>query len=153
MPYSFTRNSTVLNIELFGQIDLSITNQIKIEFDGIISKDFTSVLLSAKNLEYIDSSGVASLLMIKRRCDQIDCQFTICEISEVGYRVIELAKLNTLLPIKKVISREKTIKKEEFKFSEDFFNGEGILNTQKKNDQDPSEIDFDDSDFKPGSFL
>jgi len=153
MPYSLTRNSNVLEIELFGQVDLSITNQIKTEFDDVISKDFIRVVLSAKNLEYIDSSGVAAMLMIKRRCDQLGCQFTICDISEVGYRVIELAKLNTLLPIEKVISQEKSINKEVFEFSEDIFNDEKALNVQKKNGQDSSEIDLDGSDFKPGSFL
>jgi len=156
MGYSFLRNSNVLNIEFFDSIDLSSSNQIKSEFDGIISKDFAQVILSAKNLKYIDSSGVATLLMIKRRCSQLDCELTISDISEAGYRVIELAKLTSLLPIKKVIEHDGKSDKKTFEFSYSFLSTDGAQSTQDAkvlNSQADSETNLDSLNLKPGSFL
>ena len=153
MSYSFIRNGNILNIEFSGQIDLSITNIIKSEFEEIISKDFINVMLSAKNLEYIDSSGVATLLMIKRRCGQLGCELVISDISEAGYRVIELAKLNGLLPIEKVVPQEELIKKDGFEFSESIFNVDKIVDLKNTKSQDVSENSPNLPNFKPGSFL
>ncbi|QWE25214.1 STAS domain-containing protein [Polynucleobacter sp. AP-Elch-400A-B2] len=156
MAHSFIRNGSVLNIEFFDTIDLSSSNQIKSEFDNVISKDFVKVFLSAKNLKYIDSSGVAALLMIKRRCSQLECEFTISDISEVGYRVIELAKLTSLLPVKKVIEQDGESDKKTFEFSDSFLNSASVKSIQDTNDssnQGDSETSLDSLNFKPGSFL
>jgi anti-anti-sigma factor len=153
MGHSFARNGNVLAIEFFDSIDLSSSNQIKSEFEEIISKDFAQVLLSAKNLKYIDSSGVATLLMIKRRCDQLGCKFSISEISEAGFRVIELAKLNSLLPIKKVIGQDHSLDKKTFEFSDDFLNAQNAKDTKDAKDLIDSEMNLDSLNFKPGSFL
>jgi anti-anti-sigma factor len=150
MTHSLTRSSNRLDIEFSGDIDLSTTNLIKAEFDEIVSKDFVTVSLSAKDVSYIDSSGVATLLMIKRRCAQLGCEFLITDISYAGFRVIELAKLDGLLPIRKVMPQEKPENKEEFIFSESMFDVDKTLGSKP---QDETFGELDSSDFKPGSFL
>lgn len=153
MGYSFTRNGNNINIEFFDAIDLSSTNLIKSEFEEIFSKDYAHVVLSAKKLKYIDSSGVATLLMIKRRCGQFGCEFTISDISEAGYRVIELAKLNNLLPISNIISEGKEASKDPFEFSESIFNEQKTVDKNIPKSQNPTENSLDSPEFKPGSFL
>jgi anti-anti-sigma factor len=156
MGHSFIRNGSLLNIELFDSIDLSSSNLIKSEFDEIISKDIAQVSLSAKNLSYIDSSGVATLLMIKRRCSQLDCKFIISDISVAGYRVIELAKLSSLLPIEKVLDEDSGLVKKTFEFNDSFFNNQTTQSAQvivDSKEESASEANFDSFNFKPGSFL
>ncbi|QWD95953.1 STAS domain-containing protein [Polynucleobacter sp. MG-6-Vaara-E2] len=156
MGYSFTRNVNVLSVEFFDAIDLSNANLIQCEFDEVISKDFIQVFLSAKNLKYIDSSGVATLLMMKRRCGQLGCEFIITDISAAGYRVIELAKLTDLLPIKKVVDEDSGAPKKTIEFNDSFFTNQSIQGVQVLDDsmeQSASEADLDSLNFKPGSFL
>jgi anti-anti-sigma factor len=150
MTHSLTRSANKLDIEFSGDIDLSTTSLIKAEFDEIVSKDFVTVSLSAKDVSYIDSSGVATLLMIKRRCAQLGCEFLITDISYAGFRVIELAKLDGLLPIKKVMPQEKPENNQEFIFSESIFDVDKTLDSKP---QDETFGELDSPDFKPGSFL
>jgi anti-anti-sigma factor len=156
MGYSFIRSGSVLNIEFFDSIDLSISNQIKSEFEDIISKDFVQVFLSAKNLKYIDSSGVATLLMINRRCNQLGCKLAIIDISQAGYRVIELARLTNLLPIKKVNEQDTMFDKKPFEFSDDFLASSFMSELNGAHDsenQSDVEENLDSLKLKPGSFL
>jgi hypothetical protein len=91
--------------------------------------------------------------MIKRRCGQFGCEFTISDISEAGYRVIELAKLNNLLPISNIISEGKETSKDPFEFSESIFNEQKTVDKNTPKSQNPTENSLDSPEFKPGSFL
>lgn len=150
MGHLFNKVNDQLEIQLFGQIDLSSTQSIKAEFDGLISGDISKVIIEAKELEYIDSSGVAVLLAIKRRCAQVGSAVSIKEISQAGFRVIELAKLESLLPIEKISKKDHLAVESTFNFPA------GFMHANQDESKDPINQMADNPDlpdFKPGSFL
>ena len=85
---------------LGGPFDLSESHNFKSNFEQLINTDFKSVSVDMSFVEYIDSSGVASILFIKKTCDRLNINFAIEAISYSAFRVLELAKLNIVLNIK-----------------------------------------------------
>ena len=150
MGHSFNRVNNQLDIELFDQVDLSSSQVIKAQFDDLISGDMASVSIHAKNLKYIDSSGVAVLLAIKRRCAQLGASMKISEISQEGFRVLQLAKLEALLPIEQITDVAHSAVKENFDFPADFMQPRAS-DTQVPDDSAGHASDL--NDLTPGSFL
>ena len=55
-------------------------------------------------MTYIDSSGVAVLLMARQFCAQQNIQLSLPSISSAVHRVLEIAKLDQILPIGQIVS-------------------------------------------------
>jgi anti-sigma B factor antagonist len=97
MSYKLENSGKIIQVTLFETLDLSSTNNFKEEFDRVMSSDITSVLINASSLDYIDSSGVASLLFIRKICQRFGCKLVFQSVSDVVLRVIELANLHVVL--------------------------------------------------------
>lgn len=91
-------------LTLSGDVDLQTTADLKTEISelsGIKSLDIT-----AASVGYIDSSGVAVLLMTRQHCMASNIELSLSVISEPVFRVLEIAKLDQLLPIGEVVQIE-----------------------------------------------
>jgi hypothetical protein len=66
-----------------------------------MSSDITSVHINASGLDYIDSSGVASLLFMNKLCTRFNANFAFDQVSASAYRVITLANLDSVLGLPK----------------------------------------------------
>jgi len=104
MAYSLKLDGRVINITLNGSVDLSITTALKEEIEQVMSSDITSVRVNASSLDYIDSSGVASLLFIKKLCSRFSACLIVESISPPAARVIQLANLDSVFDFPKVAS-------------------------------------------------
>jgi anti-sigma B factor antagonist len=91
-----------------GSVDLSESSQIKDNFEKLMSPDIIEVALDASQIQYIDSSGVASILYINKICSSSGKKFIVKSISESAARVIRLAKLDSILGISAGIVRANT---------------------------------------------
>ena len=85
---------------LKGSIDLSESQSLKTSFEQLISSELVAVSLDMSEVNYIDSSGVAALLFIKKTTDRLNINLEIGFISNSVFRVLELARLDKLLKIK-----------------------------------------------------
>ena len=99
MAFQFKRDrSQNLELVLAGDIDLEVTPDIKTQLVSQLD-DANSLTINGKSISYLDSSGVSILVISMQTCKQRQLQFTISEISEEAFRVLELAKLDKILPI------------------------------------------------------
>ena len=99
MSFSIEHNGQSLHVIMHGAVNLSESSQIKDNFEKLMSPETAEVTLDASQVEYIDSSGVASLLYMNKQCAKIGAIFNIKSISEPAARVINLAKLDSILGI------------------------------------------------------
>jgi anti-anti-sigma factor len=101
MSYSFVRKDKSIHLRLSDSVDLSQTQLLKNEFEELMSQDLGAVVVDAEGLTYIDSSGIAALLYLRKSCARYNARFIVEFISEAGYRVAQLAKLEGLLGLPK----------------------------------------------------
>lgn len=99
MPFEIKAIDRSLHVNLQGSVDLSLTNSLKTEFEQLMSSDIQVVRVDAGSLDYIDSSGVAALLFMKKLCTRFNAKFAVTHISEAAFRVVSLAKLDAMLGV------------------------------------------------------
>ena len=93
-------------IVLSGDVDLQTTADLKAEIQGI--SDVTRLEIEAANVSYIDSSGVAVLLLARQHCAQNNITLSMPAVSEAVNRVLQIAKLDAMLPIGEVVGAADT---------------------------------------------
>ena len=89
-------------IVLSGDVDLQTTADLKSEIQNIT--DATRLEIEAGDVTYIDSSGVAVLLLARQHCAQNNIALSLPTISDAVFRVLQIAKLDVMLPIGQVVN-------------------------------------------------
>lgn len=102
--FSIHVSARVISVNLNSSLELASTSALKEEFEQVMSSDITSVRVNASGLEYIDSSGVASLLFMRKLCMRFNANLIIESISPAAARVIQLANLDVMLGLPKAVS-------------------------------------------------
>ena len=87
---------------LSGDVDLQTTSDLKTEITKITG--VTNLEIDASAVTYIDSSGVAVLLMARQYCAQQNIAISLPSVSAAVHRVLEIAKLDKILPIGQIVS-------------------------------------------------
>ena len=87
---------------LSGDVDLQTTSDLKTEITKI--SGVTTLEIDASAVTYIDSSGVAVLLMARQFCAQQNIAISLPAVSAAVHRVLEIAKLDKILPIGQIVS-------------------------------------------------
>ena len=93
-------------IVLSGDVDLQTTADLKAGIQGI--SDVTRLEIEAADVSYIDSSGVAVLLLARQHCAQNNIILSMPAVSEAVNRVLQIAKLDAMLPIGEVVATADT---------------------------------------------
>lgn len=93
-------------VVLSGDVDLQTTADLKGEIQNITG--VTRLEIDAANVTYIDSSGIAVLLLARQHCTQNNIALSLPTISDAVNRVLQIAKLDTMLPIGQVVNSEDT---------------------------------------------
>lgn len=113
MAHSVNINQDTATLTLSGEIDLQVSGDIKSEIERL--SDVTRLDIDASEVSYIDSSGVAVLILARQFCAQNNMTLELPSISEAVHRVLQIAKLDVMLPIGKVVSAPQA---EEFSFGD-----------------------------------
>lgn len=87
---------------LSGDVDLQTTSDLKTEITKVAG--VTQLEIDASAVTYIDSSGVAVLLMARQFCAQQNITLSLPAVSAAVHRVLEIAKLDKILPIGQIVS-------------------------------------------------
>lgn len=93
-------------VVLSGDVDLQTTADLKGEIQNITG--VTRLEIDAANVTYIDSSGIAVLLLARQHCTQNNIALSLPTISDAVNRVLQIAKLDTMLPIGQVVNSADT---------------------------------------------
>ena len=100
MAFQFKRDrGDNITLILAGDIDLEVTPEIKTQLSSQL-EDANSLTIDASNISYLDSSGVSILVIAMQNSKQKQIVFSISNISDEAMRVLQLAKLEKILPIK-----------------------------------------------------
>ena len=100
MAFQFKRDrGDNITLILAGDIDLEVTPEIKTQLSSQL-EDAASLTIDASNISYLDSSGVSILVIAMQNSKQKQIVFSISNISDEAMRVLQLAKLEKILPIK-----------------------------------------------------
>ena len=102
MPFEIKIAENTARLELSGDIDLQISGDIKSEIERL--SDVGRLEIDASEVSYIDSSGVAVLILARQFCAQHNMVLALPSISEAVHRVLQIAKLDVMLPIGDVVS-------------------------------------------------
>jgi len=93
-------------VVLSGDVDLQTTADLKGEIQNITG--VTRLEIDAANVTYIDSSGIAVLLLARQHCAQNNIALSLPTISDAVNRVLQIARLDTMLPIGQVVTSADT---------------------------------------------
>lgn len=102
------------------RLDSFISPELKAELVMLVNKGENKIILDLKDCVYSDSSGLSSILVGNRLCEDSQGTFVICNLSEGVEKLVRLAMLDTILNIasdqeeaKKMVLQPKTIDKGE----------------------------------------
>ena len=86
-------------INVFGEIDLNNSNELRSKLNDELNSG-KSLKLNLAEVTYIDSSGVSCLVEATQISKKNNTEFSIIDLSESVKKVLELAYLDKILPIK-----------------------------------------------------
>ena len=95
-PVSKYLNYSVMN--LTGEIDLNESPNVRKQILNLIKKN-TNLLIDLSGVEYIDSSGVASLVEGLQTSRTMKLNFALVGVSDSALQVLQLARLDTVFTI------------------------------------------------------
>lgn len=131
--FDLTINGEAGLLQLSGEVDLQSTSELRNEINKLAG--LTRLEIRAGDVSYIDSSGVAILLLARKICSERNIYLTISVVSQAVFRVLEIARLNSLLPIGDVLENpvnEKADEKASGKADEMFTAGFAALDAMAK---------------------
>ena len=82
-----------------GEIDINTSPQFKKIFDKLIGAKKEKIVLNFKNVSYIDSSGLATLVEILKGLRSYGGKFKLSNLSTKVKNLFEITKLDTLFDI------------------------------------------------------
>jgi anti-sigma B factor antagonist len=82
-----------------GDIDINSSPEIKKNFDPVIRGKKTKVLVSLKDVNYVDSSGLATLVEILKKLKGHGGKMKLSNLSAKVMGLFEITKLNKLFDI------------------------------------------------------
>ena len=106
MAFDVRQSGEHAKVVLSGDVDLQTTADLKSEIQNI--SGVTRLEIDAANVTYIDSSGIAVLLLARQHCTQNNIALSLPTISHAVNRVLQIAKLDTMLPIGQVVNSADT---------------------------------------------
>ncbi len=99
--YNIKTQGDMAIVTLSGDVDLQTTAELKSEISRIQSINRLDIISS--DVRYIDSSGIAVLLMARQHCISNRIELSLSSMSMPVFRVLQIAKLDKLLPIGDVV--------------------------------------------------
>ena len=82
-----------------GEIDINTSPQIKKEFDKLTASKRKNILISFKNVAYIDSSGLATLVELLKNIRNYGGKLKLSNLSHKIKSLFEITKLEKLFDI------------------------------------------------------
>jgi len=105
MSNTVEMNGQTAQITLTGSVDINTTGELRNAIQAVPTSA-TAFVINASDVSYIDSSGVAVMLLAKQVAERSSASFTITAVSPMVMKVLELAKLDQVFKIQSVVGGE-----------------------------------------------
>ena len=86
-------------VSVAGDLDLYCASQLKVSVTGIWEKRRDAIVLDLGRLDYLDSSGIGTIIKLYSEARNRGVGFSLAEVPPPVHKVMELTKLIGFLPI------------------------------------------------------
>ena len=98
MRIDISQRNGLTVLSLVGQVDLSSSPQARQAILASLERG-KGVQVDLSAVEYIDSSGLASLIEGYQKARRLQLDFALVNVSAVALKVLQLARLDRVFPI------------------------------------------------------
>jgi len=99
MEINVTEQPNHTEVELKGDVDLYSSPQIRNQFSKLLENDKPLILINFAGVDYIDSSGLATLIELLQKLKKSEGRLFLYHVSETVRSVFQLAKLDEFFKI------------------------------------------------------
>lgn len=91
-----------------GRLDITTAWQFRLKLQECISSDRPHVVINLKDVSFVDSSGLTSLVAGMRDADKVNGSFRLCNVHSEAQLVLEVTMMDSVFEI--VPSEEDALK-------------------------------------------
>lgn len=88
-----------LILSLFGELDVYSTPKFKEEVKSAYEENKLNIILDCKNLEYMDSTGLGSLIYLLKIVNEDNKKISIKNLSKQILKLFKITKLDEIFEI------------------------------------------------------
>lgn len=89
----------VMVIKLSGDINMTNSNELRERFLALLKKGQVKVLMDFEKVDFIDSSGIATLIEMFRNLQKVGGRIYLCQVNKKIVSILEITKVNKLFPM------------------------------------------------------
>jgi anti-sigma B factor antagonist len=98
LDFETTRNGTIAVIAATGELDLSGAAALEAEIESLTADpDLGTVVLDLSGLEFMDSSGLRTIVLADMRAREAGRRFVLVRGPETVHRVFEITRMSDRL--------------------------------------------------------
>ena len=86
-------------VTLKGRIDIKTSSEFNTTLEGYLEANFTPFILNCRDLEYINSSGLTSIIHLSQMLESFHLKLALCELQPQVKEVIDIAAMETYFNI------------------------------------------------------
>ena len=86
-------------VALSGEVDINTSPEVRKVFDQLLEAESKKILLNFAQVDYIDSSGLATLVEMLQRLKRFGGMMRLADLSEKVKGLFEITKLDKLFNI------------------------------------------------------
>ena len=90
---------TIMVLSPAGRLDITTAWQFRLKLQECISKHSPHIVVNLSQVNFIDSSGLTSLLAGMREADKVKGSFRICNVHPEAKLVFEVTMMDTVFEI------------------------------------------------------
>ncbi len=94
MRISTQNYSTVTVIDLQGEVDGDLADQLKNTITEIVSQRRMGIILNMSDVSFIDSQGLELLLWVRDYCRRNKIQLRLAALDENNEKILEITRLD-----------------------------------------------------------
>ncbi len=98
--YNFDNTQKVWNVAVSGEIDIYNSSELREHLTTLIEKSRSSISMDFHNLEYIDSTGLGTLVAILKKVKEYNGNVMIKNINSNVHKVFKITNLDKIFIIK-----------------------------------------------------
>jgi anti-anti-sigma factor len=94
MTITFKKTRDYIVIQMSGSLDTKLSREIEEDFEQILSNyPECNILLNMKDLKYLSSSGLKTIISLRSALNDANKQLKICQIGKAAREVFEMTKV------------------------------------------------------------
>lgn len=99
MNVKFEKIRDIVIVKLDGEINMTNSNELRERFKTILREGQSKVLLDFEKVDFIDSSGIATLIEMFRNLGKVGGRMCLCQVNKKIINVLEITKVHKLFTI------------------------------------------------------